>query len=225
MIQTAFVSLVTASTLILSPVSPEISGSAQLQAQIQPVQAELGSASMSLNNRFGYDNPENPYKDNILLNLAYLSGQVKSKNDINWDKIHEPFSIQFSLEPGQRFAYHDLIDPKYADNVALAVHTNFGAGDGYKYSEGLYGMGVCHLASLINKAAKIAGIESVAPSNHDFYAIPEISKEYGVAIYASPDAKSVSEKQNLYIKNNLDSKVTFKFDFDGVNLKVTILKG
>lgn len=215
MIQTAFASFLTASILTLSTVSaPTVP-----QAQI-----ELGSASMSLDNRYGYDAPENAYKDNILLNLAYLSGEVKSKQDIDWDKIRKPFTLQFSLEPGQRFAYHDLIDPLYKDSVAVTVHTNFGAGDGYKFADGLYGMGVCHLASLIHKAALSAGIESIAPTNHDFYPIPEIPKEYGVAVYNNPSVPESSMKQNLYIKNNLDTRVDFRFDFDGDNLKVTILK-
>lgn len=221
MIQTAFVSLFTASLLTFSAI-PFASGVLVPEAQIR--QAQIGSRTMSLNNRYGYELPDNVYKDNILLNLAYISGRVKSKNDINWDELHKPFGFQFSLEPGQRFAYHDLIDQKYQDNVVLAPHTNFGAGDGYKYADGLYGMGVCHLASLINWAAKDAGLESIAPTNHDFYSIPEIPKEYGVAIYNSPDAVEASKQQNLYIKNTLDSKVTFRFEFDGANLHITISK-
>lgn len=221
MIQTALASFLTASILTLSTVSAQPFDYAQGEPKAQ---VELGSASMSLDNRYGYDASENAYKDNILLNLAYLSGEVKSKEDIDWEKIKKPFTLQFSLEPGQRFAYHDVIAAQYRDNVAVTAHTNFGAGDGYKYADGLYGMGVCHLASLIHKAALSAGLESIAPTNHDFYAIPEISKEYGVAIYSSPDSQSASERQNLYIRNNLDSRVDFKFDFDGDNLRVSILK-
>jgi hypothetical protein len=224
MIQTAFVSLLTASTLMLSEPKLVPTGSAQLQTQSHQAQKELGSASMSLDKRMGTSNPENIYKDNILLNLAYLSGKVNKGDSISWSQIREPFILQFDLEPGQRFAYHDIIDSKYNDNVVVTAHTNYGGAEGYKYSEGLYGMGVCHLASLIHWAALNADLESIAPSNHDFYAIPEIDKKYGVAIYASPDAKAASIKQNLYIKNTLDTKVTFKFDFDGDNLKVSILK-
>lgn len=224
MIQTAFVSLLTASNLMLSEPNFVPTGSAQLESQVQQGQVELGSASMSLDNRFGYKLTDNPYKDNILLYLAYLSGKVKKGDTVDWNKIRQPFILQFDLEPGQRFAYHDLIDPKYQENVAITAHTNFGASDGYKYSEGLYGMGVCHLASLINWAALNAGLESIAPTNHDFFPIPEVPKQYGVAVYASPDAQVVSEKQNLYIKNTLDSKVTFKFDFDGDVLKVSVIK-
>lgn len=224
MIQTALVSLITASVLTVSAISPEISGSAQLQFTNKQAQIELASRSMSLNMRYGYELADNVYKDNILLNLAYLSGTVKSKNDINWDHLHKPFTMEFSLEPGQKFAYHDLILPEYKDNVAVAAHTYFSSGEGYKSDGNLYGMGVCHLASLIHWASLDAGLESIAPSNHNFYPIPEIPKEYGVAIFASPDAPAASVKQNLYIKNTLDTKVTFKFDFDGINLRVSVLE-
>lgn len=224
MIQTAFVSLLTASTLMLSEAQIQPTSSAELRAETQ-AQTELASKAISLNTRYGgVELPENVYKDNILLNLAYLSGKVKSSKDINWDALDKPFTMTFSLEPGQRFAYHDLIANEYKENVVVTAHTNFGAGDGYKFSDGLYGMGVCHLASLIHWAALDAGLESVAPSNHDFYPIPEIPKQYGVAVYASPDSVAASVKQNLYIKNNLDSKVTFEFRYDGVNLKTTVIK-
>ena len=85
-------------------------------------------------------------------------------------------------------------------------------------------MGVCHLASVINWAAKDAGLNPVAPTNHDFFAINEIPKEHGVAIYADPGSVGVSSKQNLYITNRKDNAVTFKFNFDGDNLKVSVLQ-
>lgn len=225
MIQTAFVPLLTASILAASTITMQPQMLASLQAQQAEIQAqELGSRSMSLNMRYGYELPDNAYKDNILLNMAYISGKVHSKNDINWDQLKKPFTYEFTLNPGERFAYHNYVLPEYSDNVVISPNTNFGAGDGYKYADGLYGMGVCHLASLVNWAAKDAGLESIVPSNHDFFPIPEIPKEHGVAIYKSPDAFDASTKQNLYIKNNLDIKVTFKFDYDGINLKVSVLK-
>lgn len=224
MIQTALVSGLLASSLAFNQAEFPTTASAVLKPEAVYAQTELSSHTMSLNNRFGYDLPENAYKDNILLNLAYIHGSVKTKSDINWDELKKAKTIEMTLEPGQMFVYHDLIDPKYNGQSIKTVHTNFGAGDGYKFSDGLYGMGVCHLASLIHWAALDAGLESIAPTNHDFYAIPEVPKEYGVAIYSSPDSVSASEKQNLYIKNNFDSKVTFKFDFDGVNLKISVSK-
>ncbi len=224
MIQTALASLLTASILTLSAPSPEVSGSAEIVPQAQQAQVELGSASMSLDNRLAFKGANDVYKDNILLNLAYLSGEAKEGQSVNWDQIRKPFSIQFNLEPNQRFAFHDTLLLEYSEGVVLTTNSHFNAEEGYKSDGNLYGMGVCHLASLINMAAKKAGLESIVPTNHDFYTINEVPREYGVAIFSSPDSALVSAKQNLYIKNNLESKVTFKFDFDGVNLKVSVLK-
>jgi hypothetical protein len=225
MIQNALTSLLLASTLTLTPAEFPNTASAQLTYEAKQPQVELSSKSISLDKRYGgVDLPENVYKDNILLNLAYMSGRVKSKNDIYWDELKKPFIMEFSLEPGQRFAYHDTQLVEYAQNVVLTTNSTFSAGDGYKYEGGLYGMGVCHLASIIHWVALDAGLESVAPSNHDFYPIPEIPKQYGVAIYFSPDSPLASANQNLYIKNTLDSKVTFRFEFDGDNLKVSVAK-
>lgn len=224
MIQTALVSALLVSNVAFSQAEFPTTASAQLKSEASYSQNVLSTRSMSLNMRFGYELPENAYKDNILLNLAYIHGSVKNKSDINWDNLKQPKTIEVTLESGQIFAYHDIIDPKYEGQNIKTVHTNFGAGDGYKYSDGLYGMGVCHLASLIHWAALDAGLQSEAPTNHDFFAIPEVPKEYGVAIYASPDSKEASQKQNLYIKNTFEVPVTFKFDFDGVNLKVSVIK-
>lgn len=224
MIQTALVSGLLISSLSLAPSEFPTTSSANLKSEAAYTQTQLSSRVMSLDNRFGYDLPENAYKDNILLNLAYMSGTVKSKKDINWTELKKPFSMQFSLNPGERFAYHETQLAEYANNIVLTSHSNFGAGDGYKYSDGLYGMGVCHLASLMHWAALDAGLESIAPTNHDFFPIPEVPKQYGVAIYFHPDSHLTSAKQNLYIKNTLDSKVTFKFDFDGDNLKISVIK-
>lgn len=222
MIQTAIVSFLTASVIGASAVLslPQT----MPVAQIEQAQVELGSTSMSLDNRIEYKPTNDIYKDNILLNLAYLSGTIKKGDQINWEEVRKPLEIQFSLEPGERFAYHDSLLLEYSEGVVLTTNSQFNAEEGYKYSEGLYGMGICHLASVIHWAALNAGLESIAPSNHDFAVIREVPKEYGVAIYSSPDASVSSARQNLYIKNTLNSKVTFRFDFDGVNLKVSVLK-
>lgn len=237
MIQTALVSTLLASSLAFNQVEFPTTASAQLKTEATQAQTILGSRTISLNTRYGYELPENDleqssqtetggsvYKDNILLNLAYIHGSVKNKSDINWDNLKQPKTIEMTLNPGQMFAYHDVIDPKYNGENIKTVKTNFGAGDGYKYSDGLYGMGVCHLASLIHWSALDAGLESTAPTNHDFFPIPEVPKEYGVAIFSSPDSITASQQQNLYIKNTFDTPVTFKFDFDGTNLKVSVVK-
>lgn len=215
MIQTVVASFITASILALSTASP---------SNLPQDKVELGSSSMSLDHRLEVKSANDIYKDNILLNLAYLSGEVKTKDDIDWEQIRKPFILQFSLELGQRFAYHDQVLNEYKNGIVLTTNSHFNAIEGYKTDGNLYGMGVCHLASLIHRAALSAGLESIAPTNHDFASINEIPKEYGVSIYSNPDSFAMSAKQNLYIRNNLDSKVDFSFDFDGVNLKVSVLK-
>jgi len=45
---------------------------------------------MSLDTRYGNKFVNDVFRDNILLNLAYLKGQVSSSKDINWDQITQP---------------------------------------------------------------------------------------------------------------------------------------
>ena len=189
--------------------------------QVEPV--VIGERSISLENR-QINRPLNEiYKDNILLNMAYMRGVVTKGSTVNWDTVRAPFEYQFVLQPGEKFAFHDLVSEEYS-YPTFTTNSHFGGEEGYKYDGRLYGMGVCHLASVINWAAKDAGLNPVAPTNHDFYAINEIPKEHGVAIYADPGATGVSAKQNLYITNSKYAAVTFKFNFDGDNLKVSVLK-
>ncbi len=190
-------------------------------SQVEPV--VLGTRSISLDHRQLNQPLNDIYKDNILLNMAYMRGVVTKGSTVNWDTVRAPFEYEFILQPGQTFAFHDLVSKEYT-NVALTSNSHFGGEEGYKYDGRLYGMGVCHLASVINWAAKDADLNPVAPTNHDFFAINEIPKEHGVAIYADPGSVGVSSKQNLYILNSKDSAVTFKFNFDGDNLKVTVLQ-
>jgi hypothetical protein len=183
----------------------------------------LGVRSMSLDHRQANQPLNDIYKDNILLNMAYMRGVVTKGSTVNWDNVRAPFEYEFILQPGQTFAFHDLVSKEYT-NIALTTNSHFGGEEGYKYDGRLYGMGVCHLASVINWAAKDSGLNPVAPTNHDFYAINEIPKEHGVAIYADPSSPSVSAAQNLYITNSKDTAITFKFNFDGDNLKVSVLQ-
>lgn len=194
-----------------------------LPASVEETPVVLGERSISLENR-QINRPLNEiYKDNILLNMAYMRGVVTKGSTVNWDTVRAPFEYEFVLQPGEKFAFHDLVSEEYT-NPTFTTNSHFGGEEGYKYDGRLYGMGVCHLASVINWAAKDAGLNPVAPTNHDFFAINEISKEHGVAIYADPGSVGVSSKQNLYITNSKDSAVTFKFNFDGDNLKVSVLQ-
>src|SRR5258708_40375611 len=67
----------------------------------------LARHDMSLDDRYGNSFVNDVFKDNILLTMSYLDGQVTTKNDINWDNIEKPFHYEFTLNPGEEFAFHD----------------------------------------------------------------------------------------------------------------------
>lgn len=182
----------------------------------------LAEHEMSLSNRYPDPFVNGVFKDNILLNFAYLSDKVESREDINWDEIREPFKYEFKLEPKQTFAYHEDVLTQYKDSLVKTTKAHFNDLEGFKSDGYLMGDGVCHFASLIYWVAKDANLDAYAPSNHDFAIIPEISKEYGVAIYSHPDNKQVGQRQNLYITNNKEKAVTFKFEYDGDKVKVSV---
>ena len=182
----------------------------------------LASKSFSMDERYGNTFVNDVFKDNILLTLHYMAGTVKGKNDVSWDNIEKPLDYEFSLEPGQTFAFHDQVDPKYNKNVVKTTNAHFNYADGFKSDGYLMGDGVCHFASLIYWAAKDAGLATNKVVAHDFAKINEVPKEYGVSIYAAPENFANGARQNLYITNDLEKPVTFGFNFDGTNLTVEV---
>ncbi|MBI4089183.1 MAG: VanW family protein [Candidatus Levybacteria bacterium] len=182
----------------------------------------LSSEKISLEKRHSEKAVNEVFKDNILLNLAYLNGKVKKKDEINWDEVKKPFSYKFFLLSKQTFAFHEDVLPKYKGSVVKTTNANFNFGDGFKSDGYLAGDGICHLASLIYWVAKNAKLEVFAPTNHDFAAIPEISKEYGVSIYKMPGNVNGNALQNLYITNNKKNSVMFEFLYRGSDLKFSI---
>ncbi len=183
----------------------------------------LAEKSISLEQRYPNKVVNDVFKDNILLTLSYLDGDIKAKSDIKWSEIEKPQNYFFSLEPGQSFAFHDQTFLEYK-KVVKTTNAHFNFADGFKSDGVLMGDGVCHLASLLYWAAKDAGLSAVAPTNHDFAKINEIPKEYGVSIYSYPGNNSIGANQNLYITNTLDKTVLFIFNYDGTNLKLDIIK-
>lgn len=184
----------------------------------------LSSHEISLENRYPVKSVSDVFKDNILLNMAYMEGRVPSKDQINWDEIRKPFTYQFRLEKGQTFAFHDDVLPEYKDKVVKTTNAHFNGQEGFKTDGYLYGDGVCHLASLIYWVAKDAGLDAKAPVNHDFMAIPEISREYGVSIYSNPYSKGANSQQNLYITNSKEKSVEFKFEYRDDKLKLEVVE-
>lgn len=184
----------------------------------------LSAHTISLENRYPIKSVSDVFKYNILLNIAYLKGEVKTTKDINWDQIKKPFKFAFALDKGKTFAFHDDLLDQYKSTVIKTTQAHFNAQEGFKTDGYLFGDGVCHLASLIYWVAKDAGLSANAPTNHDFMTIPEISREYGVSIYNNPFSKGSNAQQNLYITNNKDKAIVFKFEYDGVNLKVSAVE-
>lgn len=182
----------------------------------------LAYHEISLENRYPTKQVSDVFQDNILLNLAYMEGKVSSKNNINWNEIKKPSHFELTLEPGQVFAFHGDVLDQYKGKMGYTTRAHFNAEEGFKTDGYLYGDGVCHLASLIYWVSKDAGLDSSAPTNHNFMAIPEIPKEYGVSVYNNPYSKGSNAQQNLYVTNNKSKPVTFNFDYVDEKLKVSV---
>jgi len=194
--------------LILAKPQPQVKASSSVV---------LASHTISMEDRYNNKFVNDVFKDNILLTLNYMDGTVKSKGDIDWDKIEAgPLHAEFTLKPGQEFAFHDAELPDYSKNVVQTMNSHFVSDEGFKFDGDITGDGVCHLASLIYWVAKDAGLSAYAPSNHNFAKINDIAPVYGVAIESPmPDG-------NLYITDSFNKPVTFVFDYDGTNLTVSI---
>lgn len=187
-------------------------------------QMPAAQGSMSLRNRHANKEINNVFKENILITLAYLSGRINNKSQINLDNINEPFEFQIEIKPEEVFAFHDTVQQQYKDKKIISTNAHFSADEGFLSSGYLYGDGVCHLASLIYKTAIQAGLNTNSPVNHDFAAIPDIEREFGVSIYTSPSNETNSSAQNLYIENDTKKGVILAFKYMDDKLDVSIIK-
>lgn len=179
-----------------------------------PREEVLAEHVLDLNERL----PDSPFgnevfKYNILLNLKYIEGDLD---------LSEPFVAEIELEPGEVFAYHENLLPEFEDKPIKTSGTKFIAQEGYKPLAGLYGNGVCHLASFINWVAQDAGLKVTSLVNHNFWPVPGVPKEYGTSIRYLPDNSWKTRNQNLYIENSFDQPVRLVFNStaDEVELKV-----
>jgi len=182
----------------------------------------LATKNISLENRYENKFVSDVFKDNILLNIAYLSGKITKKDDINWEEIKKPVTYKFTLAPKKTFAFHEDVLPQYRDSVVKTTNAHFNLLDGFKSDGYLAGDGVCHLASLMYWAAKTARLDAYAPTDHNFAVIPEIPKEFGVSIYSMPGASQLNAMQNLYITNSKKNPMEFAFDYDAKKLTVSV---
>lgn len=191
----------------------------------QPVVNEnkvIAQVDYSLENRYSDSYVNEVFADNILLTLAYMGGKVKSGTDLSWEKVKSPGTNTFYLRPGETFAFHESVLPKYKDKVTATTNAHFNSYEGFKSDGWLVGDGVCHLASFIYALSLKAGLTAEAPTNHDFAVIPEVPREQGVSIYYTPNNPGTSTVQNLYVTNNFEKTIAFVFthDDDTLNIKV-----
>lgn len=199
-------SLLTTSLLLAQPgvFSAPIAGVA---GELVEKELILASSQLNLSDRYPVSSVNEGFKENILIAVDHLK------------KINGGVLV---LQPGEVFAFHENILPRFQGEKIITQESGFGVKDGYKVVAGLPGNGVCHLASLMNKTARQAGLEVVAEANHDFAPIPGLEREYGTSIYFMPGGGRNSANQNLYIKNSKDFPVEFKFSLEGEELHLSI---
>lgn len=203
-------------SLIILPFLP-YGGSPMVKPDIKT----LAVHELPLDDRYKNSYVNDVFKDNILLAVNYATDTKIVPSNIDWKKINSQFKKNIALEPGQTFAFHDDVLPEFAGKVNKTMNTHFNAEEGYKSDGYLFGDGVCHLASILYWVAKDAGLDTLAPTRHDFAPVPDVPKEFGVSIYSNPTSKNSSNQiQNLYIKNNKDKTVTFEFEYNGKTLTI-----
>lgn len=184
----------------------------------------LSSRTISLSNRNADPFVNEVFKDNILLNISYMAGKVQNASQINWKEVQNPFLYEFTLNPGEAFAFHDDVLPEFRGRVVKTGNSHFNYQDGYKTDGFLYGDGVCHLASLIYWAAKDAKLLAKAPIRHDIAPIPGVVYANGVSIFYAPNNPQINQLQNLYIENIYEEPITIRFHYKDDSLTVSILK-
>lgn len=184
----------------------------------------ISEHSMQLSERYKDPFVNEVMKKNILLELAYMSGKITSPGQIKWPDIEKPFQFDVVLHPGEFFTFHDDVPVQYKNRIAKTGNAHFLYQEGFVSDGYLAGDGVCHLASLINWTALDAGLSVVAPTNHDFATIPQIPREYGVAVYYNPGQHTTNQMQNLYIINNKNWDIYLRFTYDGDKVRASVFK-
>lgn len=186
---------------------------------------ELASKTISLENRAAPGSfMAEIMRDNILLTIGYMRGITTDGQNVDWEAVKKPFIYSFELKPTEAYAFQKDALPSYEADIAKTIDVNFAGQNGFKHDGYLMGDGVCHLASLFYWAALEAGLDTKAPVNHDFMAIPEVPREYGVSIYSTPGQKSANAQQNLYIRNNTNKTIRFEISYDGKSLQTKVLE-
>lgn len=205
--------------LLASTLSPFASMSAK---QEQPT--VLATHTISLEKRAYNSYVNDVFKKNMLRAVYLMNGDTPEMVTKNETYSSDSFHKEIALKSHETFSFHENVLPEFSGKIAKTSNSHFSGDQGFLSDGYLMGNGVCHLASLMYWVAKDAGLTALAPTNHDFAAIPEIDPIYGVAIYYMPDGGRGSASQNLYITNNLEETIYFVFDFNGKDLTFSVTK-
>lgn len=206
-------------TLSTTPVLPAFSAP-ETRLAVQEVRS---SETLDLTQRHGNTTINAGYNDNIRLYLHYLKGDGPQLEN-NWPKIREAFSFNITLSPGQVLAFHPAILSEFKDKTVLFAETNLSGSDGYRFVDGLWGNGVCHIASFLNMAGAKAGLKVTAKVNHNFAPIYEVPNRFGTAIYFDSEKNLNSQKQNLYLENTQLNPVTILFSIGETNVEIVVVE-
>lgn len=192
----------------------------------------LARQELDLNNRYPVNSVNEVFSDNIILYLHYMNGSVTSVLDtekstanrriIDWEKARKPLAFSLTLSPNEVFVFHPDVLKEFDEKNLTIVDTSFGSTDGYRFIAGLWGNGVCHIASLINWVSKEAGLTVTSKVNHDFAVINGIEKKFGTAIYYLEGSNWSNQAQNLYIENPYSFPVTLNFTVVDSKVVLTI---
>lgn len=203
-----------ASTIVLSATQSAVALLSPLSTRQEKVLAEH---VLELKNREKSPFVNQVFADNILLSLHRLKNGSTSL-PVDWEKIRQPFEVSFTLQPGESFAFHKNVAKEFSQPT-ISMNSRFFTDEGYKAVGGLGGNGVCHLASLITWVASDSGLEVVAKTRHNFAPVPGVPEQFGTSI------RSQSPVQNLYIENNQEFPVVFRFEADPQVIVLKILQG
>jgi hypothetical protein len=187
----------------------------------QTHQVLLSEHVMSLTDRYPVSSVNNIFRDNILLTLAYMNHSTTVSKTPDWQKVRTAMDFSFTLTPGQTFAFDDSGQTEHP-NIVKTTTAHFVSDEGFRSDGYLAGDGVCHLASLFNWAGHDAGLDVLAPTNHNFRTIPGIDAKYGTSIYFAPDEERSNSLHNLYITNTKQHPVIFHISANPDNVSVTI---
>lgn len=214
--------------LIQSPVTLAYSA-APVTLSVQEVRAH---ETLDLTQRHGNKAINAGYGDNIRLYLHYLKrdvpGMLTNRTNsgggsvIDWAKVRAPFGFSLAIAPGEVLAFHPGVLPEFSTRSLHVVQTSLDQTDGYRFIDGLWGNGICHLASFLNMAAARAGLKVTAKVNHNFAPIYGVPKNYGTAIYYETGQEVSNANQNLYLENQGLNPLTITVSVDDKNVEMLV---